>query len=78
MNIAQVRGCYLENLLKFDLILSPYLFEEEKLMTNPTKGILVQEVEKELSADNHVSPTNWELCQSTFLVDVMANFRKMI
>ena len=32
---------------------------------------------KKLSEDNYVSPTNWELCQSSFLVNVMANFRKL-
>ena len=54
------------------------MFEEDQLMTKPIKRILVQELGKELSADDYVSPTNWELCQSTFLVDVMANFRNMM
>ena len=58
--------------------LSIYMFEEDQLMTEPIKRILVQELRKELSADDYVSPTNWELCQSTFLVDVMANFRNMM
>ena len=39
--------------------------------------MLVQELEKELSANEYVSPTDWELRQSTFLVEVMANFRKI-
>ena len=42
-----------------------------------SKGILVQELEKELSANDYVSPTNWELSQYTFLAEVMANFRKV-
>ena len=45
-------------------------------MTKPVKRTLVQELEKELSADDYVSPTNWEVCQSTFLVDVMTNLKK--
>ena len=69
--IARVRG--LEKLL----IPSSYLFEEKHFKTKPIKRKLVQERGKELSADKHVSPINWELCQSTFLVDVMANFRKI-
>ena len=44
-------------------------------MTKPIKRIHVQELEQNLSADNYVSPTNWELCQSTFLDD--ANFREI-
>ena len=64
----------LEKLLEFDLIPSSFLFEEDQLMTKPVKRTCPR-TGKELSADNHVSPTNWKLCQSTFLVDVMANFR---
>ena len=77
VDLARVRGYDLEKLLKFDLIPSSYLFEKDQLMTKPVKRTLVQELEKELSADDYVSPTNWEVCQSTFLVDVMANFRKV-
>ena len=77
VDIAWVRGYDLEKLVKFNLIPSSYLFEEEQLMTKPIKRIHVQELEQNLSADNYVSPTNWELCQSTFLVDVLANFRDL-
>ena len=58
--------------------LSIYMFEEDQLMTKPIKIILVQELGKELSADDYVSPTNWELCQSNYLVGVMASFRNMM
>ena len=58
--------------------LSIYMFEEDQLMTKPIKIIRVQELGNELSADDYVSPTNWELCQSTSLVDVMVSFRNMM
>ena len=58
--------------------LSIYMFEEDQLMTKPIKIILVQELGKKLSADDYVSPTHWELCQSTSLVEVMASFRNMM
>ena len=78
MDITRDGGYDLDKLLKFDLVPTSYLFSEDQLTAQPIKRILVQELEKEeLSASDCVSHTNWELSQSAFLVEVMANFRKI-
>ena len=77
LDLARVRGYDMDELLKYDLIDSSYLFDNERLMKRPVKSMLIQEVEKYLSPEDYVSPSHWHQSKTTFLVDVMACIRRL-
>ena len=77
MNIAEkkiARECGLEteNLLKYDVVPS-HLFDDEGIMTKPTKASFVQELEV------HLIPEDYSYRHSNntaFIIDVMASVRR--
>ena len=54
-----------------------YLFGEDGLMKKPVKSDLCHEMEKCLNSDDMVPPSGWKSIITTYLVDVMANVRKI-
>ena len=75
--MAQARGFSTKELFRYDTILTSYLFDEDGLMKKPVKGPLCHEMEKCLNSDDMVSPSDWKSIRTAYLVDVMANVRKI-
>ncbi|KAG1651303.1 ER membrane protein complex subunit 1 [Nymphon striatum] len=69
IEIARDRGLATEDLLKYDVLPSPMLFDDHGLMTKPEKSQLIRELEDKLVSDDysyHHKP------ESAFIIDVMA------
>ena len=68
------RGLTTDDLLKYDIAPSPLLFDDDGMMTKPTKSILVKELE------THLKPEDYRYHHqknAAFVIDVMANLRKV-
>ena len=73
IEIARESGLKTENLLKYDVVPSPLLFDEG-IMIKPTKSQLVQELEV------HLKPEDYSYRHSNnaaFIIDVMASVRRV-
>ena len=77
MELAGVRGFDAEELSRYDLVPSKYLFGEDGLMTKPVKSALTQELEKSLQPNDYQTPLEWDQCKTAYLVDVMAFLRRV-
>ena len=78
LDIARVRGCDVHEVFKYDLNQPSYLFSDrDGLMTKPTKHELVKELEGNLSETDYIAPMQWEALPTGYIVDVMANMRKL-
>ncbi|XP_052271149.1 uncharacterized protein LOC127871907 isoform X2 [Dreissena polymorpha] len=78
LDISQARGYDTKQLFQYDLVTTNYLFDEEGLMTKPAKYMLVNEIEKSLEpVEREASPASWKETQTAYIVDVMANIRKL-
>ena len=77
LEIAQARGYSTKTLFRYDLIPTSYLFNEDGLMKKPVKSTLCHEMEKSLNSDDMVPPSGWKSIRTKYLVDVMANVRKI-
>ena len=53
------------------------MFDEDGLMKKPVKSAPCHEMEKCLTSDDMVPPSGWKSIRTTYLVDVMANVRKI-
>ena len=74
IEIARDRGLGTDDLLKYDVVPSPMLFDGGRLMNKPEKSQLIRELEDKLKPDDysyHHQP------ESAFLVDVMAVVRRV-
>ncbi|KAG1651194.1 hypothetical protein GQR58_027383 [Nymphon striatum] len=74
IEIARDRGLATEDLLKYDVLPSPMLFDDHGLITKPEKSQLICELEDKLVSDDysyHHKP------ESAFIIDVMATFRRV-
>ncbi|KAG1674175.1 FAD-dependent oxidoreductase domain-containing protein 2 [Nymphon striatum] len=74
IEIARDRGLATEDLLKYDVLPSPMLFDDHGLMTKPEKSQLIRELEDKLVSDDysyHHKP------ESAFIIDVIATFRRV-
>ena len=74
IEIARDRGLGTDDLLKYDVVPSPMLFDGGRLMNKPEKSRLIRELEDKLKPDDysyHHQP------ESAFLVDVMAVVRRV-
>ena len=74
IEIARERGLKTENILKYDVVPSPLLFDDEGIMTKPTKSQLFQELEV------HLKPEDYSYRHSNnaaFIIDVMASVRRV-
>lgn len=74
IEVARDRGLTTEDLLMYDVVPSPMLFDDEGLMTKPEKSQLIRELEERLTSNDycyHHKP------KSAFLIDVMAAVRRM-
>ena len=76
LDVAKERGQTMEQLLKYDISSTSYLFDKEGFMTSATKSDLTKELEKRLSTVNYKEP-NADTMMTACLVDVMANVRKI-
>ena len=74
IEIARERGLKTEDLLQYDVVPSPVLFDNEGMMTKPAKSLLIKELEANLKPEdyNYNHRNN-----SAFVLDVMANVRKV-
>ena len=74
IEIARERGRRTEDLLQYDVVPSPVLFDDAGMMTKPTKSLLIKELETNLKPEdyNYKHRNN-----SAFILDVMANIRKI-
>ena len=77
LDIARVRGYDAEEVFTYDLVESSSLFDEDRLMTKPTKHELMKELESKITADDYIAPTQWKDMPTGYIVDVMANVRKL-
>ncbi|KAG1701651.1 hypothetical protein GQR58_004686 [Nymphon striatum] len=74
IEIARDKGLATEDLLKYDVLPSPMLFDDHGLMTKPEKSQLIRELEDKLVSDDysyHHKP------ESAFIIDVMATVRRV-
>ena len=76
IDIAQMRGQTMEELLKYDISSSSYLFDNEGFMTSATKNDPTEELEKRLPDLKHKEP-RVDSIPTAYLFDVMANIRKI-
>ncbi|KAG1682452.1 Solute carrier family 22 member 2 [Nymphon striatum] len=78
IEIARARGKSMEDLLQYDVRTSSYLFDSEGMMKKAVKSSLVQELEKTLTKeDTGQTPSLTDNVQTAYIVDMMANVRKM-
>ena len=75
LDVAKERGHSMEELLQYDICSASYLFDEDGLMTTTTKSSLVHELEKQLKTGDQTTPST--TMKTGYIVDVMANIRKM-
>ena len=68
------RGLGTEDLLKYDVVPSPMLFDDDQLMTKPEKSQLICELEDKLKSDDYSYRRKPE---SAFIIDVMAAVRRL-
>ena len=69
IEIAHDRGLGTEDLLKYDVVPSPMLFDDDQLMTKPGKSQLIRELEDKLKSDDYSYRHKPE---SACIIDVMA------
>ena len=74
IEIACDRGLGTEDLLKYDVVPSPMLFDDDQLMTKPEKSQLIRELEDKLKSDDYLYRRKPE---SAFIIDVMAAVRRL-
>jgi len=67
----------MDELLQYDVCSTLPLFDEEGLMTKATKSQIVQELEKHLGEDCPKTPPTSDSAKTGYIVDVMANVRKI-
>ena len=74
IEIARERGLSTTDLLNYDVVPSPVLFDYEGLITKPAKSQLVKELEVHLKPEDY----SYSHCSNaSFIMDVMANIRKV-
>ena len=74
IQIARDRGLGTEDLLKYDVVPSPMLFDDDQLMTKPEKSQLIRELQEKLCSDDYSYTHKPE---SAFVIDVMAAVRRL-
>ena len=78
IDLARVRNFDDKKLFEYSLVPSCYLFDESGLMIEPNKSELVRELERiYLKKEDYVYAKSPAAENTTYLVDVMANLRKM-
>ena len=76
LDIAKERGHNMQELLKYDISCSSYLFDDEGMMKSATKSDLTKELEKYLMTESH-KKNPFDTMNTVYLIDVMANVRKI-
>ena len=74
IEIAHDRGLGTEDLLKYDVVPSPMLFNDDQLMTKPEKSQLIRELVDKLKSDDYSYRHKPE---SACIIDVMAAVRTL-
>ena len=77
IDLARVREYDMKHLFEYELVSSSYLFDDKAFMTDPHKSTLCTELEKNLRSVDFVKPQQWPQMKCTYVVDVMANIRKL-
>ena len=75
---AKERGCRTNMLLKFDIVPSNYLFDDEGLIKKADKSELRNDLENNLSivSDRKTKPWSGNKMKTVYLIDVMAQCRR--
>ena len=77
VDVAKERNYDLEHLLKYDLVETSILFENN-FMKKPAKSTLCPELEKKLKAHDYGCPSQWSFeVTTTYVVDVMGQTRRV-
>lgn len=74
IEIARERGLTTDDLLKYDVVPSPVLFDDAGMMTKPAKSKLLMELETHLKPEEL---TYSHRKDASFVVDIMATIRKV-
>ena len=74
IEVARERGLTSQDLLQYDVVPSPMLFDDDGLMTKPDKSQLIQELKGRLKPEDYSFQCKSE---SAFIIDVMAGIRKV-
>ncbi len=77
LNIACVRGYDIKRLFQYDLVSTTYLFDKDGLMTKPVKSDLCKTLEAKLTLQDWVAKDQWTQEITAYLVDVMAQVRRV-
>ena len=78
ISITHDRGMSSDDLLAYDIVQSPLLFDEDGMMTKPDKSMLVKELEKQLDEEDYsYDASSNSTTQFAYVTDVMANIRKV-
>lgn len=74
VEVSRDRGCTTDDLLQYDIVPSPYLFDEMGFMVKPDKGQLITEMEELLKKEEAIYTKQHN---SAFIVDIMNSIRKL-
>lgn len=78
VEVARARGSTMEDLLKYDVTLTSSLFDDEGMMKKAVKSSLVQALEQRIPQQQQQQmPSATENFHTTYIVDMMANVRKL-
>ena len=75
--LARVRNFNDKKLFEYNLVPSSYLFDADGLMVESDKSALVREIENMYLSKEHYTFSYLRDMEHSYLVDVMANFRKL-
>ena len=77
LDIARLRNYNIIKIFEYDLVSTSYLFDDDGFMTKPKKNDLITILEKNLLPENYVPPYKWELCPTSYIIDVLGIVRKL-
>ena len=75
LEVARDRGLSTDELLAYDIVPSPILFDEDGFMTKPDKSSLIRELEEHLTKEDY--SFNHEP-NAAYLIDVMASYERCV
>lgn len=76
LDIARERGYSTNEIFRYDLVKTSYLFDGNELMVKPQKHELVKVLESKLTEDDYILAKQWPTSPTGYIIDVMANVRK--
>ena len=77
LDIARMRGYDPWDVFSYDLMKDNFLFDSDHLMKKPSKHELIKDLVTNLEESDYISRAEWSTMPTGYVVDVMANVRKV-